>query len=352
MFHMAADALVEVASQMKALEARVTALSSSRHGSPTSAPAAATAESIDSGHQADSASSISFNKTVGGSLMPKNQAGQQSLSSAAVSGQSSQAVRGNEGTSASASTAAAGRAVTDREADSRAVANTGLQGRAGGDGSLVPDLMTFSPVMSARPTGLNHQPAGTLLHPFRSLQQSQQAAQSPDASDTLNDAHVVASKQQQQAASQSAHSSQALVPGQQQTQVSDGVAQVTPVKNALSLQQPKQAAGLLQSDQAQSAGAAEKASTAVKSSLLPDSRNGSPLPGGSFYDNAVFGSPTPTPSPHRDVLGSEHSLLSPGSSPRPQQRALLHPSTLGIDSAGELACCCCFPMIVPHLPSL
>ena len=347
--HMAADALVEVASQMKALEARVTALSSSRHGSPTAAPAPATAGSINSGPQADTASSISFDKAVGGSLMPKDQPGLQSPSSGAGSGQSSQAVPGND-TSASAPSAAAGSAVTDREAASRAVPSTGLQGRAGVNVSLVPDLMTFSPALSTRPTGLNHQPVGTLLHPFTSLQQSQQAALSLDASAKLNKAHVVASEQQQQVASQpAAHSSQALVSGQQQIQVA---AQVTPAKHAQSLQQPNVAAGLLQSDQAQLAGAAEKASTALKSSLLPDSRTGSPLPGGSFYNNAVFGSPTPTPSPHRDALGSEHSLLSPGSSPRPQQRALLHPSPPESKSVGESACCYCFSMIVPYLPSM
>ena len=317
---------------MKALEARVSALSSSRQGSPTSAPPPATAESIDSGHQADSVSSISFNKAVGSSLTPKDQAGQQSPSSAAVSGQSSQAMRGND-TSVSTPKAAAGSAVTDKEAASRAVSSTGPQGRAGGDVSLVPDLMTFSPAVSTRPTGLlNPQPAGPLLHAFRSLQQSQRAAPSPDASEMLINAHVVASKQQQQAASLLAHSSQALVSGQQPIQAVDGAAQMTPATHVLSLQQPKQAAGLPQSGQPQLAGTVGKASSTV----LPDSRTGSPLPDGSFYDNAVFGSPTPTPSPQRDVLESEHSLLSPGSSPRPQHRGLLHPSTLGSISAGEV----------------
>ena len=329
---------------MKALEARVTALSSSRQGSPTSAPA--TTESIDSGPEADTASSISFNEALGGSLAyAKDHTGQQSPSSAAVSGQSSQAVHGND-TSASAPKAAAGSAVTDREAASRAVPSIGAQARAGGDVSVVPDLMTFSPAVNTCPTGLNQQPAGTLLHPFKSLQQSQQAAPSPAASVTLNGAHVVAPKQQQQAASQLAHSSHALVSGQQQTHATAGAAQEMPAMHALSLQQPKQAAGVMQSDRSQLAGTIDKASTAVQSPVLPDSRNGSPLPGGSFYNNAVFGSPTPTPSPQRNVLGSEHSLLSPGSSPRPQQRGLLHPSALGSKSAGESACCCCFSMLV------
>ena len=341
MVYTAADALVEVASQMKALEVRVTALSSSRQGSPTTAPAPATAESTDIGHQVgsrvDSASSISFNKAVGVCLTyAKDHTGPQSPSSAAASGQSSQAVHGND-TSASAPKAAAGSAVTDREAASRAVPSTGPQGRAGRDVSLVPDLMTFSPAVNTRPTGLNQQPAGTLLHPFRSLQQSQQASPSPDPSVALNDAHVVASKQQQRAASHLAHSSLALVSGQQQIQATDGAAQVMPDLHALREQQPKQAAGLLQLDRSR-----EKASTALQSPQLPDSRTGSPLPGGSFYNNAVFGSPTPTPSPHRDALGSEHSLLSPGSSPRPQQRGLPHPSALGSKSGGEPACCC-FP---------
>ena len=335
--YMAADALVEVASQMKALEARVTALSSSCQSSPTSAPAQATAESVDRGCQADSASSISFNKALGGSVMSKNQAGQQTLSSARVSGHSSQAVHDS---SASGPKAAAGSGVTNREAASRAVSSTGPQGRAGEDVSLVPDLITFSPAISARPTGLNQQPAGTGLPAFRSPQQSQQAAPSHNAFVMLNSAHVIASKQQQQAASQLAHSSQALVSGQQQIQAVDGAALVTPAVHVPSLEQPKEAAGLLQSDHFQAAGNVEKANSA----LLPDSRTGSPLPGGSFYNNAVFGSPTPTPSPQRDVLGSEHSLLSPGSSPRPQHRGLLHPSTLGSNPAGESACCCCFPM--------
>ena len=352
MLYMAADALTEVASQMKALEFRVTALSTARHSSPTSAQAPATARSIDSGHhQADSASSISFNKVAGGPLIPIAQAEQRPSSSAAVSGQPSQAEHGKEA-SAPAPKAAAGSAITDRAAAGRAVPSTDPQPSSLGSVSLVPDLMSFSPAVSTRPTGLNQQPSGMLLHPIGSLQQSQQAAPSLDAaSGVLNSAPVAPSKAQ--APSQLASSSHALVSGQQHqansshtmvsgqqhySQPSGHAAQVMPTQQAPSLQQPKQVTGTQGSGHSQLAGAGDKASSMPQSPSLLDSRTGSPLPGGSFYDNAVFGSPTPTPSPQRDALGSEPSLLSPGSSPRPQQqRGQLHPSTLGSKPAGESA---------------
>lgn len=346
LLYMAADALTEVASQMKALELRVTALSSARHSSPTSAEAPATARSVGSGHhQADSASSMSFNKVVGGPSIPIAQAEQRPSSSAALSGLSSQAEHGKEA-NALAPKAVAGSAITDRAAAGRAVPSTGLQGSTTGSVSLVPDLMSFSPAVSTRPTGLNQQPSGMLLHPLRSPQHSQQAAPSLNAaSGVLNSAHVVALKPQPP--SQQANSSHALVSGQQHhSQPSGHAAQVIPTQHAPSPQQPKQVTGTQGSDRSQLAGAGEKASSVPQSPSLLDSRTGSPLPGGSFYDNAVFGSPTPTPSPQRDALGSEPSLLSPGSSPRPQQqRGQLHPSTFGSKPAGESACCCCFPCL-------
>lgn len=339
MVQMGADALTEVASQMKALELRVTALSSARQSFPTSAEAPATARSVGSGHhQADSASSISFNKVVGGPLIPIAQAWQQRTSSAAVSSQSSQAEHGKE-TSASVPKAAAGSAITDRAAAGRAIPGTGLQGSAIGSVSLVPDLMSFSPAVSNRPPGLNQQPSGMLLHPIESLQQSQQAAPSlDDASGVLNSAQAPLKPQ---APSQQANSSYALLSRQQhQSQPSDHARQVMPTQQATSPQQPKQVTGTQHSDRSQLAGAGEKASSVPPSPSLLDSRTGSPLPGGSFYDNAVFGSPTPTTSSQRDALGSEPSLLSPGSSPRPQQqRGQLHPSILGSKAAGESACC-------------
>ena len=337
---------------MKALELRVPALSTPCHSSPTSAEAPATARSAGSGHhQADSAFSISFNKVVGGPIIPIAQTGQRPSSSAAVSGQPSQAEHGKEA-SASAPKAGAGSGIKDRAAP-----GNGPQSSATGSVSLVPDLMSFSPAVSHRPTGLNQQPSGMLLHPIGSLQQSQQAAQSLHAgSGVLTSAPVAPSKPQapsQQASSShplvsgqqhQANSSHALVSGQQHhSQPLDHAAQVLPTQQAPGPQQPKQVIGAQHSDQSQLAGAGEKASSVPPSPSLLDSRTGSPLPGGSFYDNAVFGSPTPTPSPQRDALGSDPSLLSPGSSPRPQQQRGLHPSTLGSKAAGESACCCCLP---------
>ena len=312
---------------MKALEARVTALSSSPQSSPKSAPPPTTAESVGSGHRADSSASISFNTAVGGSLMPTDQAGRQLSSLAAVSGQNNGAVHRIDLSAAAAPKKAGGGAVADRAAaPSRAVPSTDPQGRAGGNVSSVPDLMTFSPAVGIRPTGLHQQQGAMPLHPIGLLQQTQQTA--PDASGSLNNAHVPASKQQH--VPRLANSSQALVSGQQQGLT--GAAQA-PDMHSLSLQQPKQAASAqqpasaLHSDPSHPAGTAVKTSNALHSHaehspLLPGSRTASPLPGGSFYDNAVFGSPTPTPSPQRDGLGLEHSLLSPGSSPRPQQHPL------------------------------
>ena len=61
--------------------------------------------------------------------------------------------------------------------------------------------------------------------------------------------------------------------------------------------------------------------TAHLSGSPQESHPASPVPSGmSFYDNAVFGSPTPTPSPQSMLHDPSLSLLSPGSSPRPQQQ--------------------------------
>ncbi|KAL3148509.1 hypothetical protein ABBQ38_013950 [Trebouxia sp. C0009 RCD-2024] len=347
---MAADALVEVASQMKALEARVTALLSTSHSSPTAAHDPPTAPTAASAHKADTASSISFSKPVGAALSHTHQTEQRQPSSAAVSSQSSKAVQDTESSAAGPRAAAAGsvpayraagravpgpdpegravsstdqqgRAVPSVAPQGRAVSSAGPQGRAGGDVFSVPDLMTFSPAVSSRPTGLNQQPAAVLLPPAGSLQQSHHAA--PDALGLFNSPHVKASKQQQEQGSRLAPSSATLLAAQQHTQAaSDDAGQSLLRAHAPSLQQSKQATVGQHPDRSQPAVKAERASTgtalhshAELSHVAPGSRTGSPLAGGSFYDNAVFGSPTPTPSPQRDVLGLEHSLLSPGSSP-------------------------------------
>ena len=65
--------------------------------------------------------------------------------------------------------------------------------------------------------------------------------------------------------------------------------------------------------------------TAHLSGSPQESHPASPVPSGmSFYDNAVFGSPTPTPSPQSMLHDPSLSLLSPGSSPRPQQQQQQH----------------------------
>ncbi|KAL3137170.1 hypothetical protein ABBQ32_006737 [Trebouxia sp. C0010 RCD-2024] len=350
---MAADALVEVASQMKALEARVTALPSPGHSPPTAAPAPPTAPptapSVASGLKASTASSISFSKPVGAALSHACQAEQQQPSSAARSSQSSKAEHDTESSATGPKAAAGsvpayrevagravpgagpegravpstdprGRAVPSTDPQGRAVPSTDPQGRADGDASSVPDLMTFSPAVSSRPTGLNQQPAAAHLHPAGSLQQNHHAA--PDALGLFNSAHVKGQKQQQEQGSQLTQSSENLAAQQHTQTVSDDAGQSLLRAHAPTLQQPKQATGGLHPDRSQPAVKAERASlgTALQtrtepSHMVPDSRTGSPLAGGSFYNNAVFGSPTPTPSPHKDVLGLEHSLLSPGSSP-------------------------------------
>ena len=76
----------------------------------------------------------------------------------------------------------------------------------------------------------------------------------------------------------------------------------------------------------------------------------SPQPKTNLVDNAVFGSPTPTPSPQAGKmlpLGSEHSLLSPGSSPeqRPQQQLVspANSSPLLVQNLVDQAIQCTFP---------
>lgn len=266
--------------------------------------------------------------------MHSHQTGQQQPSPPAVSNQSGKAAHGSNASTAGPdgelvarraaergvlSTGPQGRAIASNAPQGKAAPSNGPQGRAGGDVSSVPDLMTFSPAVSSRPPGLNQQQASVLMHPIQSLQQAQEAQ--PDASGLFNSARTKA--QQQQPGSRLAQSSATLLPAQQHRQAppEDGLLP------APSLQQPKQATGGQPSGQSQAVGVAEKASTSTalhshagQSSVVPDSRTGSPLPGGSFYDNAVFGSPTPTPSPQGGGWGVEHSLLSPGSSPGLNER--------------------------------
>lgn len=66
----------------------------------------------------------------------------------------------------------------------------------------------------------------------------------------------------------------------------------------------------------------------------------SPKPNMSLFDNAVFGSPTPTPSlqPGKmPQLNSEHSLLSPGSSPEQYPQQQLQPQVFCWQHGGVCA---------------
>ena len=375
------DALVEVASQMKALEAQVSALSTSRQGSltpistpgPSSNPcdsnraaaavasktntsragdsgaagslvnanagvtvcgragetagssklaasaadAAVTEHGINRGGKAgpgDPTSVPTFIKPVAGPLMDTQATGEQQPSTSAPAlAKVAQAGYTSEPDLA-ALVAQQGRVVpgtapASREVPSMVAPSTGHQGSIGRT-IATPDLMTFSPAVSTRPSGLQQQPEALPSQPVSLLQQTQQTA--PQASSNLMHSVPVLSPQlqQQQQSRVSQSSALGLALGQQQAtamqlhqlepsavQVFTGM-QTHPEQSHAKQSHPEQSHAL---------------------DMTSNSRAASPLAGGSFYDNAVFGSPTPTPSPQQGLLNTEHSLLSPGSSPRPQQ---------------------------------
>ena len=164
---------------------------------------------------------------------------------------------------------------------SRAIADTRVP---------VPDLMTFSPAVGVRPPGLNHQPVS------HSLLATAAAAAASREADPL----------QQHAQPSTAHMTQQL-----HTNLS--TAFVRPTQPVLARM-------------ANSQGNVLHVEPGLDSQ--PDSRPASPMPGISFYDNAVFGSPTPTPSPQSRLHDPSPPLLSPGSSPRPQQQQQHHSDLL------------------------
>ena len=324
----AADALVEVASQMKALEARVSALSPSQHSSPSSVSAAASisakhdatkpaAVTNDSGDVVNSvragpAASLTSNKVVGVALADSIQTGQHSSEDAADAIKSDRAVHGRGRISAAEGRAVAGTGAAGQQVASTADPNAAGQGRAAGN-IPVPDLMTFSPAVGRPPAaGSGHQQAAVTSHPVSLLQPTQQAT--PPASGLLRNAQSIASQPQQ--GLQLGPSRQDLTSAQKQEDAAC-LQQFLPAQHSPGLQQPKQQADVPLLHQLESHDGAVRAG--LQGHWLPDSRPGSPLPASNFYDNAVFGSPTPTPSPQGGVLDPSRSLLSPGSSPRPQQ---------------------------------
>ncbi len=282
-----ADALVEVASQMKALEARVTALASP-HTSPTSAsspardatasrPAASvrTAETA-----ADTASASTADARLGSRQAQAVQA--VDTSTAASSGKPATSLSGlpeHEQSMVAVSATELLRAAPNRPA---AAPQANPSGAIADSRVPVPDLMTFSPAIGTRPPGLNHQPVS------HSLLATAAAAAASHEADPL----------QQHAQPSTASMSQQL-----HTNLS--TAMVRPAQPVLAAVANPQ-------------GNVLHGERGVDSQ--PDSRPASPMPGISFYDNAVFGSPTPTPSPQSRLHDPSPPLLSPGSSPRPQQQ--------------------------------
>lgn len=281
-FVLGADALVEVASQMKALEARVTALASPL-SSPTSAslsardatarPAASartadittatTADARLGSRQAQAAQAIGTSDAVSSSRFETSLSGLPEHQESMVPASASELLRAAPHRPAAAPQANPSRAI----ADSRVP---------------VPDLMTFSPAIGARPPGLNHQPVSHSL---------------------LATAAATAASREADPLQQHAQPTTAPMTEQLHRNLSTAMVQPTqPVLAAL----------------ANPHGNALHVQPGLDSQ--PDSRPASPMPGISFYDNAVFGSPTPTPSPQSRLHDPSPPLLSPGSSPRPQQQ--------------------------------
>ena len=246
---------------MKALEARVTTLSSPRTSPAAAGPQSASREIQDA-------------RTVG--HRPAATSGKPDTMSPAEQQQPSRIP-----VPPATSGAAPSRAVAPEADPGRADARLN-SGRPAALSRAVPDLMTFSPAVGTRPPGL-------ISH------------DQPLTSAALPAAAATAAAPQGDSWQQHAQPSTSAFP------------QVLHSKQSTmdQSQQPAVAAAIL------GGGLSE---TQHVSGSLPGSRSASPMPGMSFYDNAVFGSPTPTPSPQSRLLDPSQSLLSPGSSPRPQQQ--------------------------------
>ena len=287
-----ADALVEVASQMKALEARVTALASP-HTSPTSASlpardATASRPAASAKTAADTAPASTADARLGSRQAQAAQAVDTSTTASSSRPETSlSGLPGHQQSMVAASATELLRAAPHRPA---AAPQANPSGTVPNSPVPVPDLMTFSPAIGARPPGLNHQPVN------RSLLATAAATAASREADTLQ---------------QHAQPSTASMTQQLHTNV---------------------ATAMVQSAQPVLAAVANPHGNILHvepgADSQPDSRPASPMPGISFYDNAVFGSPTPTPSPQSRLHDPSPPLLSPGSSPRPQQQQQHHSDLL------------------------
>ena len=278
MLHMLhADALVEVASQMKALEARVTALASP-HSSPTSAisPATVTAARAAADGRPDPPADGRLAHRQEGDPQAGGSRGGGTPSTAlgGVSGQHAEQQQGMGSSSAS---------------DMLGVASRRGGAPPAGPSRAVPDLMTFSPAVNGRPPA----PPET-----RSLLATAAAAAASHQADPVQQQHG-------------------------QLSGSDALTHRLHEDHATAAVESQHSGS---SEGANTGGNALHAQPGLDSQ--PASRPASPMPGISFYDNAVFGSPTPTPSPQSRLHDPSQSLLSPGSSPRPHPP---HPQELQPD---------------------
>ncbi|KAA6427105.1 MAG: hypothetical protein FRX49_02862 [Trebouxia sp. A1-2] len=286
-----ADALVEVASQMKALEARVTALAS-LHTSPTSASLPARhattsrpAASVRTGETAaDTTSATTADARLGSRQAQAPQADGFTVGSS--SGRPETKLSGLPEHQESKVPSSASELLNAAPHRSAAAPQANLSGAVADSRVPVPDLMTFSPAVGTRLPGLNRQPVS------HSLQATAAAIAASHEADPLQ---------------QHAQPSTASMTQQLHTNLSTAMMQPT---------QPILAAV------ANPHGNTLHVQPGVDSQ--PDSRPSSPMPGISFYDNAVFGSPTPTPSPQSQLHDPSPPLESPGSSPRPQQQEQHH----------------------------
>ncbi len=277
-----ADALVEVASQMKALEARVTALASP-HTSPTSASlpardATASRPAASAKTAADTAPASTADARLGSRQAQAAQAVDTSTTASSSRPETSlSGLPGHQQSMVAASATELLRAAPHRPA---AAPQANPSGTVPNSPVPVPDLMTFSPAIGARPPGLNQQPVS------HSLLATAAAAAASREADPLQ---------------QHAQPSTASMTQQLHTNLS--TAMVRPAQPVLAAV-------------ANPHGNILHVERGVDSQ--PDSCPASPMPGISFYDNAVFGSPTP--SPQSRLHDPSPPLLSPGSSPRPQQQ--------------------------------
>ncbi|KAL0035441.1 hypothetical protein WJX77_006473 [Trebouxia sp. C0004] len=282
-----ADALVEVASQMKALEARVTALAPPRTSSTS---ASLPARDATASRPAASAETAASTADAGLGSRQAQAAQAADTSNASPSGRPGAILSGlpeHQESMGPPSASQLLRAAPHRPAAAPQASPSGVMA-----GSRVPepDLMTFSPAIGTRPPGLNHQPVS---HPLLAT-----AAASCEA-DPLQQ-----------------HAQPSTAPMTQQLHAKLSTAMVQPTQPVLAAV-------------ANPHGNILRVEPGVDSQ--PDSRPASPMPGISFYDNAVFGSPTPTPSPQSRLHDPSPPLLSPGSSPRPQQQQ--HHSDLFVSKA-------------------